>query len=78
MRTIITRPTPLLVELIHWLPICRRLMAKTLYEDKWWIISPHVGQTSRIVPVNPVPSFIALWQVCKPDSIYPASVPGSL
>ncbi len=63
-------PTPLTcMELIHWLPICRRLMANTLCEDKWWIISPHVGQTSRVVPVNPVPSFIALWQVCKPDSI---------
>ena len=47
----------------------RRLMANTLYKDKWWIISPHVGQTSRVVPTNPVPSFIALWQVHKPDPI---------
>ena len=38
-----------------------QLMVATLHEDKWWIISPHVGQTKKVVPVNPVPSFIALW-----------------
>ena len=37
-------------------------MAGTLHKDKWWILSPHVGETARVVPTNPVPSFIALWQ----------------
>ena len=37
-------------------------MAGTLHKDKWWILSPHVGETPRVVPTNPVPSFIALWQ----------------
>ena len=41
-----------------------RLMVATLHKDKWWISSPHTGlpKPSKVVPVNPVPSFIALWQ----------------
>jgi hypothetical protein len=39
-----------------------RLMVSALHKDKWWIISPNVGKTKKVVPVNPVPSFIALWQ----------------
>jgi hypothetical protein len=43
-----------------------RLMVKDLHKNKWWIISPHIGcggsKPCHVVPVNPVPSFIALWQ----------------
>ena len=41
-----------------------KLMAATLYKDKWWINSPHIGcggvKPCAVVPVNPVPSHIAL------------------
>ena len=51
---------------------CRALLGRmvaTLHADKWWIISPNVnkggsggGYGSSVVPVEPMPGFIALWQ----------------